>query len=63
LREYPLDGLTGFNTKEDRRHDRRTLSLDEDEEMTGEGARARLPDARAAMPSKLLRMLADRVAR
>src|SRR5262245_41993055 len=29
LREYPLDGVTGFNTKEDRRHDRRTLSLDE----------------------------------
>ena len=29
LREYPLEGLTGFNAKEDRRHDRRTLSLDE----------------------------------
>ena len=29
LREYPLDGLSGFNVKEDRRHDRRTLSLDE----------------------------------
>jgi integrase len=29
LRDYPLDGLTGFNAKEDRRHDRRTLSLDE----------------------------------
>jgi integrase len=29
LREYPLEGLTGFNVKEDRRHDRRTLSLDE----------------------------------
>ncbi len=27
LREYPLEGLTGFNVKEDRRHDRRTLSL------------------------------------
>jgi integrase len=29
LREYPLEGLTGFNANEDRRHDRRTLSLDE----------------------------------
>ena len=29
LREYPLEGMTGFNAKEDRRHDRRTLSLDE----------------------------------
>src|SRR5262245_47024929 len=25
LRDYPLDGMTGFNAKEDRRHDRRTL--------------------------------------
>ncbi len=29
LREYSLEGLTGFNVKEDRRHDRRTLALDE----------------------------------
>ena len=29
MREYPLDGMTGFNAKEDRRHDRRTLSLEE----------------------------------
>src|SRR5262249_1019894 len=29
LRENPLIGLTGYNAKEDRRHDRRTLSLDE----------------------------------
>ena len=29
LRENPLRGLTRFNAKEDRRHDRRTLSLDE----------------------------------
>src|SRR5262249_5190793 len=29
LRESPLVGLTGYNAKEDRRHDRRTLSLDE----------------------------------
>ncbi len=29
LREYPLEGVTGFNAREDRRHDRRTLSLDE----------------------------------
>jgi integrase len=29
LRENPLVGLTGYNAKEDRRHDRRTLSLDE----------------------------------
>jgi integrase len=29
LREFSLEGLTGFNVKEDRRHDRRTLSLDE----------------------------------
>lgn len=29
LRENPLNGLTGFNAKEDRRHDRRTISLEE----------------------------------
>src|SRR5262249_22488572 len=29
LREFSLEGLTGFNVKEDRRHDRRTLSLEE----------------------------------
>ena len=29
LRENPFDGLTGYNAKEDRRHDRRTISLDE----------------------------------
>jgi len=29
LREYPLEGLTGYNAKEDRRHDRRTLALEE----------------------------------
>ena len=29
VREYPLEGLTGYNAKEDRRHDRRTLSLEE----------------------------------
>jgi integrase len=29
LREDPLRGVKGFNAKEDRRHDRRTLSLDE----------------------------------
>ncbi len=29
LREYPLEGLAGYNAKEDRRHDRRTLSLDD----------------------------------
>ena len=29
LRDQPLVGLTGFNAKEDRRHDRRTISLDE----------------------------------
>ncbi len=29
IREYPLEGLASFNAKEDRRHDRRTLSLDE----------------------------------
>ncbi len=29
LRENPLIGLAGYNAKEDRRHDRRTLSLDE----------------------------------
>ena len=25
LRDYPFEGLTGYNVKEDRRHDRRTL--------------------------------------
>jgi len=29
LRDNPLIGVTGFNVKEDRRHDRRTVSLDE----------------------------------
>jgi integrase len=29
LRDDPLIGLSGFNAKEDRRHDRRTLALDE----------------------------------
>src|SRR5262249_45777748 len=29
LREYPLRGVEKFNAKEDRRHDRRTVSLDE----------------------------------
>jgi integrase len=29
LREDPLRGVKGFNVKEDRRHDRRTISLDE----------------------------------
>ena len=29
LRDNPLEGLAGYNAKEDRRHDRRTLSLDE----------------------------------
>ncbi len=29
LQDNPLVGLTGYNAKEDRRHDRRTLSLDE----------------------------------
>ena len=29
LRENPLNGLSGFNAKEDRRHDRRTISLEE----------------------------------
>jgi integrase len=29
MRDDPLYGVTGFNAKEDRRHDRRTLSLDE----------------------------------
>ena len=29
LRENPLLGLSGFNAKEDRRHDRRTISLEE----------------------------------
>ena len=29
LKENPLIGLAGYNVKEDRRHDRRTLSLDE----------------------------------
>ena len=29
LRDNPLVGLTGYNAKEDRRHDRRTVSLDE----------------------------------
>ena len=29
LRDYHLVGLTGYNAKEDRRHDHRTLSLDE----------------------------------
>jgi integrase len=29
LRENPLVGLAGYNAKEDRRHDRRTLSLEE----------------------------------
>ncbi len=29
LRDNPLVGLTGYNAKEDRRHDRRTISLDE----------------------------------
>jgi integrase len=29
LRETPLVGLTGYNAKEDRRHDRRTLALEE----------------------------------
>jgi len=28
-REYALSGVTGFNAKEDRRHDRRTIALDE----------------------------------
>jgi integrase len=29
MRDVPLHGVTGYNVKEDRRHDRRTLSLDE----------------------------------
>jgi integrase len=29
IRENPLDGVTGYNVKEDIRHDRRTISLDE----------------------------------
>jgi integrase len=29
LRDQPLIGLTGYNVKEDRRHDRRTVSLEE----------------------------------
>jgi integrase len=29
LREYPLRGIERFNAKEDRRHDRRTISLEE----------------------------------
>jgi integrase len=29
LRETPLVGVTGYNAREDRRHDRRTLALDE----------------------------------
>jgi len=29
LREHPLVGVTGYNAKEDRRHDRRTISLAE----------------------------------
>jgi integrase len=29
VKEYPLDGIERFNAKEDRRHDRRTVSLEE----------------------------------
>jgi integrase len=29
LRDDPLNGVTGFNAKEDRRHDRRTLAVDD----------------------------------
>ncbi len=29
LRQNPITGVTGFNVKEDRRHDRRTLSIEE----------------------------------
>jgi integrase len=29
LRDNPLDGVTGYNVKEDPRHDRRTIALDE----------------------------------
>ena len=29
MRDNPLHGVTGYNAKEDRRHDRRTISLDE----------------------------------
>ena len=37
--------------------------VDEDKEMTREGVKRRLPDARAARPSKLLRMSAGCLAR
>ena len=46
LRENPLVGLTGYNAKEDRRHDRRTLSLDELQRLI-ECCRARPGTSRA----------------